>query len=242
MVGAGGRRQLIQSLLVSHRFTIEPAMTGLPLSPPPERLKPHRRADLPFAAGVASICSQSFYAWRVYVVSKRPPWIPCVTMFLSLVALGFSVGATGQIYHLDSQFALFSTWRYGVSTCELLRPRSGGVADLRSAGLASAAAADVLITGALVYYLHKSGSTFVITSSIVDKIISNVISTNGLTACVALGDTILFAALDTSEHVIPQLCLVKLYFNSLLVSRESLFPARRSGEPAPFPVTFTASS
>lgn len=92
-----------------------------------------------------------------------------------------------------------------------------------------------------MYYLKQSQSHFVTTNNIIDTLVSNVVSTNGVTAIVAIVDTILFAASSTSWHVLPQLCLVKLYFNSLLVSREFHFPlpaslcstfgARRSGRP-----------
>ncbi|ORY62725.1 hypothetical protein BCR35DRAFT_334869 [Leucosporidium creatinivorum] len=159
-------------------FTIEPAMTG-----------------------VASIVAQTFYAHRVYVVSKRKPWMPAVILAISVVACGFSIGATAEIFNLESEFSRFQQWTYGVATW-----------------LASAAFADVLITGSLIYYLQQSQSQFVATNNIIDKLVENVISTNGFTALIAVIDTILFAASSESWHVIPQLCLVKLYFNSLLVS------------------------
>lgn len=57
--------------------------------------------------------------------------------------------------------------------------------------------------------------------SVLNKIIQLTIETNGLTAVVAVIDAVLFATLTTSMHVIPNLCLIKLYFNSLLVSRKS---------------------
>ncbi len=54
------------------------------------------------------------------------------------------------------------------------------------------------------------------------KILTHTIETNGLTFAVALVDAILFAAYpNASWHVIPNLCLVKLYFNSMLVSLNS---------------------
>ncbi|ORY62733.1 hypothetical protein BCR35DRAFT_195059 [Leucosporidium creatinivorum] len=159
-------------------FTIEPAMTG-----------------------IASIISQAFYAYRVYVVSKRNPWMPIAIMIFSLIALGFSFGSTGEIFCLNSDFSRFGVFKYGVSLW-----------------LASAAFADVLITASLVYYLKQSQSHFVTTNNIIDTLVENVVSTNGVTAVVAIVDTILFAASSTSWHVLPQLCLIKLYFNSLLVS------------------------
>ncbi|CEQ42524.1 SPOSA6832_04346, partial [Sporobolomyces salmonicolor] len=55
-------------------------------------------------------------------------------------------------------------------------------------------------------------------AGILNRLIELIISTNGLTAAVALIDAVLFGVLSTSYHVTANLCLVKLYFNSLLVS------------------------
>lgn len=54
------------------------------------------------------------------------------------------------------------------------------------------------------------------------KILRNTIETNGLTLCIAILDALLFALFpQASWHVIPNLALVKLYFNSVLVSLNS---------------------
>lgn len=57
--------------------------------------------------------------------------------------------------------------------------------------------------------------------SVLNKIIQLTIETNGVTAVVAVIDAFLFGLSSSSLHVIPNLALVKLYFNALLVSRES---------------------
>lgn len=99
-------------------------------------------------AGLVSLICQTFYAYRVYIVSKRSRALPCVIMILSAVAFGFSVGATAQIVVLESEFSRFQSWNYGVCTW-----------------LATAAACDIVITASLVYYLNKSQSAFMATNN-----------------------------------------------------------------------------
>ncbi|GAA6060436.1 hypothetical protein JCM10212_000029 [Sporobolomyces blumeae] len=154
----------------------------------------------PAMTGVAAFACQVFYAYRVYVVGKRSPWLPILICVLALVSLGFAVGATAEIFILQ-EFSKFQSYTWGVSLW-----------------LAAAALADIIITASLVAYLAKSKTGLLQTNSILNRLIELIISTNGLTAAVALIDAVLFGALSSSWHVAPNLCLVKLYLNSLLVS------------------------
>ncbi|KAK4054032.1 hypothetical protein OIO90_003677 [Microbotryomycetes sp. JL221] len=164
-------------------FAIDPAMTGI----------------------VTFVC-QMFFAYRVYIVSKRKIILPSLIAFLSLVSMAFSFAGTAMIYVLDREFARFNEWQYGVSTW-----------------LLTAAAADILITASLVYYLRKAvDSNHGRINSVVDRILRNTIETNGLTMIIAVVDAILFLeAPQEGWHVIPNFALIKLYFNSLLVSLNS---------------------
>ncbi|GAA5829315.1 hypothetical protein JCM5353_004038 [Sporobolomyces roseus] len=154
----------------------------------------------PMMTGVAAAVCQFFYAYRVYIVGKRQIAVPIVICVLALVSLGFSIGATEQIFTLQ-YFTKFQSYTYGVASW-----------------LCAAAAADLVITGALVYYLNKSKTGLLQTNSILNRLIELIISTNGLTAAMALIDAVLFGVLSTSWHVAVNLTLIKLYFNSLLVS------------------------
>ncbi|KAI5481307.1 hypothetical protein MNV49_004929 [Pseudohyphozyma bogoriensis] len=154
----------------------------------------------PAMTGIAASVVQLFYAYRVYVVGKRRLFLPIMIAFFSLVQLGFACGATGMIFKLQA-FSKFQSWTYGVSIW-----------------LGSAAVCDVLITGSLVYALINSKTGILQTNSICDRLIELVIQSNGLTAACAIVDAVLFGTLSTSYHVTVNLCLVKLYFNSLLVS------------------------
>lgn len=63
--------------------------------------------------------------------------MPIAICIFSAIQLGFSCAGTAQIFHLK-EFAKFPTWRYGVTSW-----------------LVCASVADILITGSLVYYLHR---------------------------------------------------------------------------------------
>ncbi|GAA6058618.1 hypothetical protein JCM10212_004029 [Sporobolomyces blumeae] len=154
----------------------------------------------PAMTGVVAFVTQIFYAYRVYIVGKRSIAIPIVIAFLSTVSLAFAIASTAKIFILQ-EFAKFQSFTYGVSIW-----------------LACAALADIIITASLVFHLAKSKTGLLQTNSILNRIIELVISTNGLTSSAALIDAVLFGALTSSWHVAPNLCLVKLYFNSLLVS------------------------
>ncbi|GAA5833085.1 hypothetical protein JCM3766R1_001386 [Sporobolomyces carnicolor] len=155
----------------------------------------------PVMVGVIAFACQSFYAYRVWIVGKRKNWIlPALIMLLSTVSLAFAIASTYQIFHL-ALFTRFQEFTYGVAIW-----------------LATSAAADVLITASLVYYLSDSKTGFTGTNSIINRIIELTVSTNGITCAVAVIDAILFGSMNNSFHVLPNLCLPKLYFNSLLVS------------------------
>ncbi|TNY17414.1 hypothetical protein DMC30DRAFT_120475 [Rhodotorula diobovata] len=160
----------------------------------------------PFLTGLVAFIVQLFYAWRVFVVSRRSWCIPAVIGVLSLLSFAFAIGSTWTIYRLDSEFARFGEFRYGVAIW-----------------LLSAAVADILITGSLITYLRQAiKSDYQHSSPIVDRIIRCTVETNGITAVFAIIDAALFVALpQDSWHVLPNLSLVKLYFNGLLVSLNS---------------------
>jgi len=44
--------------------------------------------------------------------------MPIAIMLFSLLALAFSIASTGEIFYLNSDFSRFSSFKYGVCTCE----------------------------------------------------------------------------------------------------------------------------
>ncbi|SCZ98036.1 BZ3500_MvSof-1268-A1-R1_Chr3-3g06534 [Microbotryum saponariae] len=158
----------------------------------------------PAVTAIATIICQAFFAYRVYVISGRKIFVPVLIMTLSVLQFGFGVASSFMIHFLDSKFSRFHEFTYGVATW-----------------LVSAACADILITISLVYYLHRASSTIEYSKmhTVVERIIRRTIETNALTMLVAVTDAILFSTCPgLAWHVIPNFLLVKLYFNSLLVS------------------------
>ncbi|KAM0789933.1 hypothetical protein ACM66B_006773 [Microbotryomycetes sp. NB124-2] len=160
----------------------------------------------PVVTGVVVLVCQMFFAYRVYLVSKRQIIVPSVIAFLALTSFGFSVGGTGMIYVLERRFDRFGEWTYGVGTW-----------------LLTAAAADVVITASLIFYLRRAvDKDHGRINTLVDRILRNTIETNGLTMMIAIIDAILFLQNPHAGwHVIPNFLLVKTYFNSVLVSLNS---------------------
>jgi len=157
----------------------------------------------PVMCGIVAFVVQLFYAHRIYLLGERSMIIPSLVVFGSLFQLAWSAGATAQVFVIQ-YFANFQIWTYGVACW-----------------LGMAAAIDMLITASLVWLLSRSKSCVRKTNTIVDRLIYLTIETNGLTFTVALLDLILFSCLKDASHVGPNLCLIKLYFNSFLVSLNS---------------------
>ncbi|GAA6010642.1 hypothetical protein JCM11491_003007 [Sporobolomyces phaffii] len=155
----------------------------------------------PALVGIISFACQIFFCYRVYILSKRQWVIPSVVLILSTLSLAFAIGSTYQIFHLK-RFDRFQSFTYGVATW-----------------LSASAAADILITCSLVFYLSKSKEGGIkTTNSILNRLIELTVSTNGITCSVAILDAILFGSRSDSSHVAPNLILPKLYYTSLLVS------------------------
>jgi len=65
--------------------------------------------------GVVAFTCQTFYAYRVYVMSKRKVVLPIIILLLSLVSLSFAIASTYKIFELQ-QFARFQEFTYGVAS------------------------------------------------------------------------------------------------------------------------------
>jgi len=154
--------------------------------------------------GIATIIVQAFFAYRVWAISGHSLILPGLISFFSLVSFGFALGATIEIVHLHGDFTRFGVWTYGVVLW-----------------LAPSAMADVLITGSMVYFLRRNLSETQKIHSVIDAIIRNTVETNGITMAVCLIATFVFSFGPGTWHVLPQILLQKLYFNSFLVSLNS---------------------
>lgn len=88
-----------------------------------------------------------------------------------------------MIFKLQA-FSKFQSWTYGVTTW-----------------LACAAAADLLITGSLVYFLTKSNENILQTTSVCNKLIALVTQSNGLnSACAVVSSNLCFKNIPLLLH------------------------------------------
>jgi len=141
---------------------------------------------------------QFFFAWRIQRIT-RSYWVPAVVAVLALASTagGFLTGVKIAILRL---FAL--------------KPELHWPALL---WLVTSTVADLLITGTLVRSLSQRKTGFVVTDTVVDKIIRLTVQTGMITAIFAIGDVVCFLVLPhTAVNFIWDLTLAKLYANCLM--------------------------
>ncbi|GAA5825561.1 hypothetical protein JCM11251_000284 [Rhodosporidiobolus azoricus] len=175
-------------------------------------------ASDPLVTSVVAVVVQLSYSYRIFIVSKRSPWLP--TLIVVLTALSLAFGILNTFFGADcSPWACINEKTWAVGTW-----------------LAALTASDIVITASLTYYLRRSRSEFEETNSLLDHIIRLTVQNNGLTAAAAITSAILFAASST-WHLVPGLALIKLYqisFFSALNSRRRIaadLSTRRAGPP-----------
>lgn len=65
--------------------------------------------------GVIALICRTFYAYRVYIVSKRKLLLPIIIMILSLASLGCALGAAITVF-TKKYFSKFAEFTWGIST------------------------------------------------------------------------------------------------------------------------------
>ncbi|KAM0756474.1 hypothetical protein T439DRAFT_30640 [Meredithblackwellia eburnea MCA 4105] len=156
----------------------------------------------PPVTGVCSLIVQSFYAYRVWVVSSKNRILPAIIMFLATVSFAFSLGGPWLV--LKHGFADYAkAYNWGIQLW-----------------LAPAAAGDMVITASIIFYLRKvsNNSGFAETSTMMRMIMRSTLENNSVTAVLALLDLLLFSLSTTNWHLFTALSLPKLYIISFLTS------------------------
>ncbi|KAJ7188868.1 hypothetical protein C8R46DRAFT_31664 [Mycena filopes] len=152
---------------------------------------------------------QCAYAARLWLLSNKNI---IVTSLVLLLALGQLAGGLGlSIVTIQSQ-------RPDVSHTSRVFIISGNIE------LGCSLACDIVITGAMVYFLRDNGASSPIrrTSELVNKIIVYSISVGMLTSVGTIANITLWLALPQNfDFMALHLILSKLYFNSLLVMLNS---------------------
>ncbi|KAJ6468172.1 hypothetical protein DFH09DRAFT_1001040, partial [Mycena vulgaris] len=148
---------------------------------------------IPIMSGLVAFIGQSFYAYRVYVLSKS--WlIPTLIVVVSMTSSvgGFITGA------FTLKGVIFFPGRY--------------------VWCGASALSDIIIAVCMTYYLSKNDTGFRQTRILVSKLIRLTIETGSLTALAALATLSLSLAFPNRNYYLtPAALLPKLYANCILV-------------------------
>ncbi|KAL0573854.1 hypothetical protein V5O48_008095 [Marasmius crinis-equi] len=141
---------------------------------------------------------QFFFAWRIQRVTGIW-WIPLIIAILALASCAGGIW-TGIMVGVIKTFA---------RKPELHTPAL--------VWFLTSCVADILITTTLVRSLSQRKTGFVVTDSVIDKIIRTTVQTGMITAVCAVGDVAFFMSLEkTALNFIWDLMLSKLYANCLM--------------------------
>ncbi|KAF7354084.1 hypothetical protein MVEN_01095800 [Mycena venus] len=156
---------------------------------------------LPILTGLVAFIVQSFYAYRVYILSES--WK--APLFIILIALVSSAGAFvhgGVTGHEDRTSDLWS---------------SGEIYASAAVWLFGSALSDLVSATCLTYYLYKSDIGFRSTSVWLHNLMCLTIETGSLTALMALVHLTLFFAFPSEPYFFTAAAIQpKLYANTIL--------------------------
>ncbi|KIY53989.1 hypothetical protein FISHEDRAFT_17078, partial [Fistulina hepatica ATCC 64428] len=157
----------------------------------------------PALGGIINGCVQSFFAWRVLVLTGAKS-IVLLIAFLTVVGVLAAIG-TAIACGIVGKFLQFWKFRSVVIVW-----------------LASCTLSDIIIATVLVMYLRKKRTGFPATDSQLDKIIRLTIQT-GMFTCrkiffLSTTDLVFYLSISVQWHLLLNFPLSKLYTNSLMSS------------------------
>ncbi|KIJ29746.1 hypothetical protein M422DRAFT_268779 [Sphaerobolus stellatus SS14] len=164
---------------------------------------------------------QLFIAWRIKIISGSRRMAALISFFAIASFAGGIVGTVESAIKTD--YSQLQEFKGAVITW-----------------LIAAAAADILITGTLVYSLHKRKTGNSYSDAMVNRIIRLTLQTGALTALFATADVVLFLAVPhTTLNFIWDFPLCKLYTNALLSTLNARAGwSNLNGQPHPNNVLF----
>ncbi|KZV67218.1 hypothetical protein PENSPDRAFT_736646 [Peniophora sp. CONT] len=162
--------------------------------------------------GLAQAIVQLFFAFRVYVVTRKRPWIPLLSGTLTLIHFSCSiVGGVESARHSISEFTV--QYRYLVIL-----------------GLVGGASADTINTTTLVYALFRARGQITQSRKMVERLILWSTETGLLVTAVSfLGLILVFALPKTPAWLVVVLVFAKLYSNTMLATFNGRVALRSSG-------------
>ncbi|TFK71470.1 hypothetical protein BDN72DRAFT_793842 [Pluteus cervinus] len=158
---------------------------------------------IPILSGIISVTVQTFYAYRITVLSngKLAKAISAlivavaIMQFAGAIATGVKTKSIGLFSQLqDNTFTPGTIWLAGSAFC------------------------DVLIAISMTTYLWNSKTGFNATKVLLTRLVRLTIETGAITATFAIVEISLFLAFPSDNyHLAPALCLSKMYSNTLMV-------------------------
>ncbi|BGP07737.1 hypothetical protein JCM10049v2_003577 [Rhodotorula toruloides] len=159
----------------------------------------------PLQTAIVAAIVQLHYAWRVYLVSKRSIYLSALITLLTLAQFALGLYTTSVAVTIRPWSEVHRRLDWAVGSCLFLM-----------------AAADILITSALTYYLRQVKSDFGRTNSIIGRIIRLTVANNAITAVTAVCSGSLFVADNQAAyHVFFSLTIIHSYAISFLSSLKS---------------------
>ncbi|KAJ6548937.1 hypothetical protein B0H19DRAFT_1265720 [Mycena capillaripes] len=161
---------------------------------------------LPIMSSLVAFIGQSFYAYRIYVLSKS--WK--MPLFIVTVSMSANPDNFSNIYHLVAPFLSL----YGPMT---------NISGAKVA-LVGFALSDIIITTCLTYYLLKSDTGFRRTHALILRLIWRTIETGCVTTVMALLTLLLVLTFpNKSYYFTPAVVVPMAYANTLFAVLNSRF-------------------
>ncbi|KAJ7159789.1 hypothetical protein C8R46DRAFT_1001993 [Mycena filopes] len=182
--------ELVETIFVTHDAF---AIYGYGFLDPSALTKIHFDwLSIPIISGIVAFLGQSFYAYRLYIVSQS--WVlPCLILIVSPSSILVGERLSG-------------------------RSRFPSLAANTQVWCGASALSDIIIAACMTYYLTKRDTQFRETHVLISKLTRLIIETGSLTAAVAVVNLVLFLAFPhNSYYTTPGGILPKLYANTILV-------------------------
>lgn len=157
--------------------------------------------SVPIMSAIISLTAQTFYAWRIWVLSSKKVIVPGLIMIFGLTQFVAAIyaGAHSRILGVweevaEHLFPVAAIWLTGTACC------------------------DLLIAGSMTYHLYWSQTSFKQTNAMLTRLIRLTVETGAICAAFAVADLGLFIHFKYNNLHLPMcMALAELYANSLLM-------------------------
>ncbi|KAF9064557.1 hypothetical protein BDP27DRAFT_1270145 [Rhodocollybia butyracea] len=197
-------------------------------------------------ADIITISVQTFFAYRVYILSNKKLIIPIIIFILALGQLALAIVYVAKLWVLlefQEERHYFLTANFNTAERWKLISEVGAVIRFGTGALAIDIAGDATVTIAMIYYLWKNKSSFKQTNNLINTLVTYTINTGLLTTVFTFVCLILVVLMPNSNLIYAIFYFIEVRFYScslmsILNSRTALkdegimsSPYRLSGPP-----------